>query len=207
MGVAYSHERDYISRAGVIELRTWTADRNRTYAFSVSFASSADHIGTENGAAENERKTVLDFLVGETQALSPTSIVQSDLTYSHGRGYFTDPYKLLDSRPDRRRLLAWLTRCTSTTRAWTLRCSSLTNIWTIRSVPIRLLEAAWMQPSVRIWRAPNLRYYSQAPRRFLPAPIGKGFVPGEPYTARARLSCIRLVDARHPTLRRLFPEG
>ena len=38
VGAAYSHERDYISRAGSIELRTWTADKNRTYAFG--FAGS-----------------------------------------------------------------------------------------------------------------------------------------------------------------------
>ena len=189
VGVAYSHERDYVSRAGSIELRTWTADRNRTYAFG--FAGSADRIDTENGAAENERKTVLDFLVGVTQALSPTSIVQSNLTYSRGRGYFTDPYKLLDSRPDRRRLLAWLTR-------WNEHFPSVDGTLQLAyrylddsfGADSHMLEAAWVQPlpygfSVR----PSLRYYSQsAASFFFGPPIGNGFVPGKPYTADARLS-------------------
>ena len=99
-GAAYSHERDYVSRGGSVELRTWTADKNRTYALGVAGAS--DRIHTEAGAADRERKYVLDFLAGVTQVVSPTTIVQSNLTYSRGHGYFTDPYKLLDNRPDRR---------------------------------------------------------------------------------------------------------
>ena len=45
-----------------------------------------------------------------TQAINPDAIVQSNLTYSRGHGYYDDPYKLLDERPDHRRIVAWLTR-------------------------------------------------------------------------------------------------
>ena len=45
-----------------------------------------------------------------TQALSPESIVQSNITYSTGHGYYSDPYKTLDIRPEHRRIFAWLTR-------------------------------------------------------------------------------------------------
>ena len=79
-GALYSHENDYISRAGTLELRTWTADRNRTWAFS--FSGAVDRIDAEEGAAQDERKYALDFLVGVTQAVNPTLIVQSNLTYS-----------------------------------------------------------------------------------------------------------------------------
>lgn len=189
VGGAYSHERDYISRAGSVEVRTWTADKNRTYAFG--FAGAADRISSEHGAAENERKYVLDFLLGVTQVLSPTAIVQSTLTYSRGHGYFTDPYKLLDNRPDRRRLVAWLNRYNQhfPVSDGTLQLSYryLDDSFGADS---HLIEAAWVQPlpqgfSVR----PSLRYTTQdAAYFFYGPPIGRGLVVGQPYTADARLS-------------------
>ena len=39
-----------------------------------------------------------------------TDIVQSNLTYATGHGYYSDPYKTLDQRPDTRRVLAWQAR-------------------------------------------------------------------------------------------------
>jgi citrate synthase len=40
-------KRDYVSRAGSVEFRTWTADRNRTY--TLGFAGASDRIHTEAG--------------------------------------------------------------------------------------------------------------------------------------------------------------
>lgn len=189
VGAAYSHERDYISRAGSVELRTWTADKNRTY--TLGFAGAADRINTQNGAAQGERKYVLDFLAGITQVFSPTSIVQSTLTYSRGHGYFTDPYKLLDNRPDTRRLVAWLTRYNehfpSVDGTLQLAYRYLDDSFGADS---HMLEAAWVQPLPMGWSVrPSLRYYTQkAAYFFYGPPIGRGFQAGEPYTADARLS-------------------
>ena len=189
VGTAYSHERDYISRAGSVELRTWTADKNRTLA--LGFAGAADRIDTENGAAQGERKHVLDFLVGITQVLSPTSIVQSNITYSRGHGYFTDPYKLLDNRPDHRRLLAWLTRYNehfpSVDGTLQLSYRFLNDSFGADS---NMLEVAWVQPLPRGFSVrPSLRYYTQTAAYFYYGPpVGSGFQRGEPYTADARLS-------------------
>ena len=41
VGGAYSHERDYISRALSVDARTWTADKNRTFAFGLAGTSDA----------------------------------------------------------------------------------------------------------------------------------------------------------------------
>ena len=189
VGAAYSHERDYISRAGSVELRTWTADRNRTYAFG--FAGAADYINSHNGVAQGERKYVLDFLLGLTQVLSPTSIVQSNLTYSRGHGYFTDPYKLLDHRPDKRRILAWLTRYNehfpSVDGTLQLAYRYIDDSFGADS---NMLEAAWVHPLPQRWSIrPSLRYYMQkAAYFFYGPPVGNGFRPGEPYTADTRLS-------------------
>jgi hypothetical protein len=189
VGGAYSDEQDYVSRAGLIEFRTWTPDKNRTYAFG--FAGSSDRIDAEEGAAVGQRKYVLDFLVGVTQVFSPTSIVQSNLTYSRGHGYFTDPYKLLDNRPDHRRLLAWLTRYNeyfpSVDGTLQLTYRYLDDSFGADS---NMLEAAWVQPLPYGWTVrPSLRYYTQkAAYFFYGPPIGNGFVRGEPYTADTRLS-------------------
>ena len=103
-----SSERDYLSRGGSIDFRFFSADRNRTWA--LGFAGVNDRINPTNGAASNAPRNSVEFLVGITQALSATQIVQSNLTYSYGHGYFNDPYKLLDTRPSERRIFAWLTR-------------------------------------------------------------------------------------------------
>jgi len=189
VGVAYSHERDYISRAGSIEVRTWTADKNRTYAFG--FAGSADRISADEGAVQGERKNVLDFLFGITQVLSPTSIVQSNITYSRGHGYFTDPYKLLDNRPDHRRILAWLTRYNEhfPSRDGTLQLA-YRYIDDSFGADSNMLEVAWVQPLPHGWSVrPSLRYYTQKSAFFyFGPPVGSGLRPGEPYTADTRLS-------------------
>lgn len=188
-GAAYSHERDYLSRGGVVDLRWWTEDRNTTLAFSV--AAAADRIDTPAGAATGERKRVLDLLVGVTQSVNPTLIVQSNLTYSRGRGYFTDPYKLLDRRPDKRDILAWLTRANQRFPAasGTLRLAYryLDDSFGADS---HMVEAAWVQDLPGDWAlTPSLRYYTQrAASFFYGPPVGSGFRPGEPYTADARLA-------------------
>ena len=108
VGAVVSSEHDYLSRGGVFDLRWFSEDRNTTLAFS--FGGAADVIDSTNGIAVDQRRNTVEFLVGVTQALSPTSIVQSNVTYSRGHGYFSDPYKTFDDRPDQRRITAWLTR-------------------------------------------------------------------------------------------------
>ena len=59
-----------------------------------SIAGANDRINPTNGAVSNAPRNTLEYLVGITQALSPTQIVQSNLTYSYGHGYYNDPYKV-----------------------------------------------------------------------------------------------------------------
>ena len=189
VGGAYSHERDYISRAASVDVRTWTADKNRTYSFG--FAGAADRIHTPDGAADHERKYVLDFLVGVTQLLAPTTILQSNLTYTRGHGYYDDPYKPLDNRPERRRLLAWLTRLNQhfPSNDGTLQLA-YRYIDDSFGADSHMVEAAWVQPLPQGWTLrPSLRYYTQGKASFYrDPPFPSGFVPGEPYTADQRLS-------------------
>ena len=189
IGGAVSSERDYLSRAFSLDVRVWTPDRNRTWAFGLGGA--ADAIDSVNGVAENQRRNTLEYLVGVTQVLSADAIVQSNLTYSTGHGYYSDPYKPLDQRPDRRRILAWLTRyhqhfpgSDATLRlSWRYLRDSFGGV-------ANALEAVWVQPLPRGWSvAPSLRYYTQCAADFyMNPPFPQGYVSGQDYTADTRLA-------------------
>ena len=96
-GAFVSSEQDYLSRGGSIAVQLFSDDRNRTY--TLGFAGTNDYINATNGVAPNSRRNSLEFVVGVTQALTADSIIQSNLTYSTGHGYYSDPYKPLDTRP------------------------------------------------------------------------------------------------------------
>jgi len=207
VGGAYSHERDYISRALSVELRTWTADKNRTYAFGV--AGTSDSIHPSDRPIDNGQRNTLDFLFGITQALNAGAIVQSNLTYSTGHGYYSDPYKLLDTRPDHRRTLAWLTRWNQYVPAADATLKLLYRyIHDSFGDHSHTLEAAWYQPLPNGFAiTPSLRYYTQSAADFyFGPPLANGFVPGEPYTPDTRLSAF---GALTPSLRidKSFDQG
>jgi hypothetical protein len=191
VGGAYSHERDYISRAMSVEVRTWTPDKNRTYAFGLAGTSDAIHPTDRPPPPDNGRRHTLDFLFGVTQVLNADAIVQSNLTYSTGRGDYDDPYKLLDRRPDHRRTFAWLTRLNQYVPAADATLKLLYRyIHDSFGDYSNTLEAAWYQPlSNGFAVTPRLRFYTQSAAYFyFGPPLGNGFVPGEPYTADTRLA-------------------
>jgi len=189
VGAALSSERDYLARALAVDVRVSTPDNNRTWALGI--AGNSDRIDSVNGVAENRAKRSVDVLVGVTQVLSAEAIVQSNLTYSAGHGYYSDPYKLLDARPDHRRVFAWLTRVNRYLPAVdaTLKLSYrlLTDSFGGTS---HALDAAWAQSLPAGWSVtPSLRYYTQSAADFyFDPPFPRGFVPGQNYSADTRLA-------------------
>jgi hypothetical protein len=188
VGGTVSSERDYLSRALSVDVRTWTADKNTTFALGL--AGTHDSIDSTNGVAQGRRRETYDVLAGVTQALSPGAIVQSNLAYSNGRGYYDDPYKTFDRRPDTRRVLAWLTRYNQVMprdAALRLTYRYINDSWGADS---HMVEVAWVQPLPQGFvLTPALRYLTQDRASFYhDPPIGSGFRPGQPYTADTRLS-------------------
>ena len=206
-GVAGSYERDYKSRAASFEWRRASADRNTTLA--VGLAATRDSIDSANGVAKNQHKETYDLLLGVTQVLSSESLVESSLTWSDGRGYYSDPYKLLDTRPDRRRIFAWLTRYNRYLPEpdATLRVAYryLDDSFGERS---HMVEASWVQTLPRGFTlTPTLRYYTQGAADFYhDPPFPEGSVPGQPYTADTRLSAYGAITAGL-RLAKSFPGG
>lgn len=207
VGAAVSSERDYLSRALSLDVRVSSDDRNRTYAFGVGGAS--DDIDSTNGVAKGKHRRTVDLLLGVTQALSPEAIVQSNLTWSAGHGYYSDPYKTLDTRPDGRRILAWLTRYSQhLSRSDATLSLSYRYARDSFGSDSHTVEATWHQPLARGWAIkPALRYYTQAAADFyFDPPFPQGFSFGAPYTADTRLSAF---GALNPglTIVKLLPEG
>lgn len=207
IGAAVSSERDYLSRALSLDVRVSSDDRNRTFAFGVGGAS--DRINSTNGVAEGKEKHTLDFLAGITQALSPEAIVQSTITYSPGHGFYSDPYKSLDVRPDHRQIFAWLTRYNQHL-SWLDATVNLSYRYLHDSFgsSSHTAELAWNQPLPDGWSVvPNLRYYTQGAADFyFDPPFPQGFDLGQNYSADTRLSAFGALTTGLSVAKRL-PDG
>jgi hypothetical protein len=194
VGGAYSHERDYVSRALSVEWRRWSDDRNRTYV--LGFAAANDRIDPVMGTVHDQRRETYDFLAGATQVLNAEEVVESTITWSDGRGYYSDPYKLLDARPGHRRIFAWLTRyhryLPRVDATLQLSYRFLDDSFGDRS---HAVEAAWVQGlPLGFTLTPTIRYFTQGAADFYhDPPFPQGVVPGDLYTADARLSAFGAV--------------
>lgn len=197
VGAAYSDEQDYISRAASVEWRTWSDDRNRTYA--VGFGAARDRINAVEGVNRpvlDQPRETYEYLLGITQVLNARAVVESTATWSGGRGYYSDPYKLLDARPNHRRIFAWLTRFNlrlpRPDATLQLAYRYLDDSFGDNS---HMLEASWVQQLPKGFTlTPMLRYYTQSAASFYhDPPFPAGLVPGEPYTADERLSAFGAV--------------
>jgi hypothetical protein len=207
VGGAISSERDYLSHALSLDVRISSEDRNRTYAVGIGGAS--DRIDSTNGLAEDKHRRTVDLLLGVTQALSADAIVQSNLTYSDGHGYYSDPYKTIDVRPDRRRILAWLTRVNRHLPRFDATLSlSYRYVRDSFGSDSHTVEAAWYQPLGNGWSVkPALRYYTQAAADFyFDPPFPQGFSIDRPYTADTRLSAFGALTPGI-TVAKLLSEG
>jgi hypothetical protein len=176
LGVAYSTEHDYQSRAFSLSGTVSSADNNRTWAYGVGFAS--DIINPVNQIVSDARKRTTEFMVGVTQVLTPQDIAQVNLTVARGRGYFNDPYKFDDSRPEFRNQFALMGK-------WNHHFSKLnaTSRLSYRyyhdsyGVNGHTMTAEWVQNIKNGWTlTPLLRLHSQSAANFYFDP-GPGGLP------------------------------
>ena len=120
-----------------VNVQIYSDDRNRTWACWASPAPTTASTRS-TAVAPNSTRNSLEFLVGVTQALSPIPIVQSNLTYYTGHGYYSDPYKSLDTRPSARAIRWRGSRVTTISSPTpTPRSSSATACCSIRSAARR----------------------------------------------------------------------
>jgi hypothetical protein len=186
LGLAHSDEADYRSDTRSLHGQWDSADRNVTLSLGAS--RSDDTVMPVNRPGTARAKRVDEWLLGVTRVLTPADLVQLNLTRTTGRGYLSDPYKLLDLRPDHRRqttlLARWHRQQGETT--WRLHARINDDSYGLRAGSA---GAEWALP----WRhgltfTPSLRLYRQTAASFYrppdPArppgalPIPPGFEPG-----------------------------
>lgn len=188
LGVAQSTESDYRSDTVSLNAQFDTANRNTT--LSLGTARSDDRVRPVNQPGVQRGKRVEEWLLGVTHALTPTDLLQLNLTHFSGQGYFSDPYKLLDHRPGARRQTTLLLRWNHHVAPLeaTLRVQARANRDSFGPRALTL-GVEWVQP----WRwglsvTPALRAYRQTAADFYrppdPAlpdgalPLPPGFEPG-----------------------------
>jgi Protein of unknown function (DUF3570) len=202
-----SSEQDFLSRGGAIAVQVYSDDRNRTWSFQ--FGGNNDVINPTNDLVVNAKRNTLEFMVGVTQNLSPTQVIQSNITYSTGHGYYDDPYKPLDTRPNHRNVVAWLTRYNQYFNGpdATLKLGYRLLFDSFGSVS-NTFEASWVQALP--WGftvTPALRYYTQSAADFyMNPPFLSGFVEGQDYSADTRLAAFGAFTAGM-TITKAFEQG
>jgi hypothetical protein len=170
----FSRENDYRSKAYGLEGRLDLNDRNTTLTAGVG--KSDDTVLSRDDQTLNKPRNTHEYLVGITQIVSPTALVQSTLSASRGQGWYNDPYKLTftffpsgpptlmsDVRPDHRDTWSWLTRYRQhfPEAHGTLQAEYrfYRDDWGIRA---HTLELAWQHEINERWSLrPALRYYTQ----------------------------------------------
>ena len=199
IGASHSREHDYVSTAVSLE-GSWSSEDNNT-TLNLGIGGASDRINPVNGGqanVANETKKTVELMAGVTQALTPSDLAQLNVTFSHGTGYFSDPYKTLDNRPRQRNQGAVLARWNhhfdddrSTLR---LGYRFYRDSYRINAHTVQL---EWVKP-VTSWfvLTPIARYYAQSSASFYvdsqtdPAgfPIFPDVAPGQLVSGDQRLS-------------------
>ncbi len=171
--LSYSDEHDYTSRAFGLDARWSTEDNNRTW--TVGYGASFDKIdNTYNGVntAIDQRKRTKEVMVGVTQVLTPTDIAQFNLTRSVGSGYYNDPYKSFDQRPNQRNNWIALARWNHHVESFDASIHSSYRYYTDTfGVKSHTLGVEWVQPKGQWTFTPGLRYYTQSAASFYVDPV------------------------------------
>jgi hypothetical protein len=174
LGVSHSGEHDYVSNAVSASGSLSSEDNNTTLNLGVGHAS--DRINPTNGGVEGvygKTKKTNELIAGVTQALSAHDIAQLNLSYSLGRGYYSDPYKNFDVRPGQRKQGALLARWNHHFEddASTVRASYRYYRDNFR-INAHTLQLEWVKKtSADLSLTPLLRYYSQSAASFYLDPV------------------------------------
>ncbi|WP_198301375.1 DUF3570 domain-containing protein [Vitreoscilla filiformis] len=208
VGWADSRENDYRSRASTVSGSVSTEDRNTTVLFGLGHTS--DHIDVAS-IGLHEPKRLRDVMLGVAQVLSPTDIVQLTVTHATGHGYFSDPYKYRDHRPETKHQTAWLGRWnhhfTATDGTARLSYRYYRDSFGVRA---HTLGAEYVQPWGSWTFTPLLRLHTQSAAWFYLDPENPGFPTIRPVetiqSQDQRLSAFGAMSLGLKVSRRLTPQ-
>ena len=166
VGAAYSTESDYVSRALSAQGSVSSEDKNTTVNFGVG--ATHDLINPVNKRTVDETKATYEATAGVAQVLTPVDLAQLSLSFAQGRGYFSDPYKLLDERPRQRGqrvvMARWNHHFESMEGTSRLSYRYYTDTWDVKA---HTLTLEYAQSFAGGWTlTPQMRFYSQSAARF-----------------------------------------
>jgi len=166
LGANFSQESDYVSRGVSLGGTYACEDKNTTWNAGLNL--SHDSINPSNRITANETKDIQEISLGVTQVLTQRDIMQAIVGFSHGVGYYSDPYKIYDQRPNQRDHTTFLLR-------WNhhIEASGGTSRLSYRyykdsfDILAHTLTAEYVQPLPDGWTlTPQVRLYSQSAARF-----------------------------------------
>ena len=179
LGGGVSVENDYLAFNGSLGGELHFNEKNTT--LSARAGLSIDQIEPTDSDLYPERpdkedKQSYSISTGIAQVLGEGSLVQSNVSFKHSRGFLSDPYKrvlvagapVADSRPDQRNQFAWLTQLRHHFAPidGTLHADYrlYADDWEVIS---HTFELAWYQTLwERLRLIPSARYYSQSSAKF-----------------------------------------
>ena len=185
VGRSDSSESDYVSQVYSVTGSVSTEDKNTT--FSLGLGLTDDMINAPAANVLNQPKKSSDVMLGITRVLSVHDIAQLNISHAEGRGYYSDPYKFFDNRPDHKSQTAVLAR-------WNHHFPQFdgTGRFSYRyyndsfGVRAHTLGAEYVQPLSHGWTViPEIRLHSQEAASFYVDPVNPpfptipaGFIPG-----------------------------
>lgn len=170
--VAVSEEHDYTSNALGLDARWSSDDNNRTWTVGYGHASDTIDNTYSGGSVVNQHKRTHEFMGGVTQVLTPGDIAQFNLTRSVGKGYYSDPYKSFDQRPQQRDAWIALARWNHYLDKFDASLRSSYRYYSDTfGVQSHTLGLDWAQPLGRWTVTPGVRYYSQSAANFYLDPL------------------------------------
>ncbi|MBA57994.1 MAG: hypothetical protein CMQ40_02360 [Gammaproteobacteria bacterium] len=164
-----SHEDDYKSRSIGLSAG-W--DLNNMSTLGIGFSFSDDDIEPTDakkfGRIQQAKKQTRSFSVSWTQIINANSLLFSGLTYTNKEGFLSDPYKLRDTRPDKKSewaaSLKYRIFIDSKNAALHLNYRLYNDGFGINS---HTVNAEWHQNISLRWKiSPRIRYYSQSQADF-----------------------------------------
>jgi hypothetical protein len=170
--VSNSRENDFQSQ-NVSAMTSWaTADQNTSV--SLGLGLTQDRITSVENLKLFETRKTNEISVGFTQALSRNDIAQVALQHSSGIGYFSDPYKGPDLRPNYRKtnalVLMWNHHEAALNTTFKTNYRRYVDSFGIKSHTLSV-EGAW-SPNAGAWTlTPLVRLYSQDAADFYYNPI------------------------------------
>lgn len=168
--IGYSEEDDY--RASYVGFSGERHFNNDLTTISLAFSHSADDIFPTDaelfGRVISESKYSSSAVISVSQIINQFSTIRTAFSTTEQRGFLSDPYKLIDFRPENKTQLAW---SNSYRRFFVDRNAALHLNYRYYhddfGISSHTIDTSWFQNLGRNYQlVPSIRYYSQSAADF-----------------------------------------